>query len=114
MGNFVPSMTGISSELDCSEGWKVESRKNILVLERTNMISGSGSVSICLLRSFSPSSFIIRHSAPEIIEDAQAYPQSDMWSLGVLLYVMLSGQLPFKVGFPNIYFMAILLELLIN
>lgn len=34
--------------------------------------------------------------APEIIEEAQAFPQSDIWSFGVLLYVLLSGQLPFK------------------
>merc|ERR1712117_707406 len=36
------------------------------------------------------------YTAPEIIEEAQAYPQSDIWSFGVLLYVLLSGQLPFK------------------
>lgn len=35
-------------------------------------------------------------SAPEILKEAQAFPQSDVWSLGVLMYVLLSGQLPFK------------------
>lgn len=39
---------------------------------------------------------IHRFTAPEIIEEAQAFPQSDIWSFGVLLYVLLSGQLPFK------------------
>merc|ERR1739848_575076 len=37
------------------------------------------------------------YAAPEIIEEAKAYPQSDVWSLGVLLY----GQLPFKGESPD-------------
>merc|ERR1711915_1105027 len=34
------------------------------------------------------------YAAPEIIEEAKAFPQSDVWSLGVLLYVLMSGQHP--------------------
>merc|ERR1712112_783603 len=41
------------------------------------------------------------YAAPEIIEEAKAYPQSDVWSLGVLLYVLMSGQLPFKGESPE-------------
>merc|ERR1712241_452422 len=41
------------------------------------------------------------YAAPEIIEEAKAYPQSDVWSLGVLLYVLMSGQLPFKGETPE-------------
>merc|ERR1712242_224183 len=41
------------------------------------------------------------YAAPEIIEETKAYPQSDVWSLGVLLYVLMSGQLPFKGETPE-------------
>jgi len=41
------------------------------------------------------------YAAPEILEEAKAFPQSDVWSLGVLLYVLMSGQLPFKAETPE-------------
>jgi len=41
------------------------------------------------------------YAAPEILEEAKAFPQSDVWSLGVLLYVLMSGQLPFKGETPE-------------
>jgi len=41
------------------------------------------------------------YAAPEIIEEAKAYPQSDVWSFGVLMYVLMSGQLPFKGETPE-------------
>merc|ERR1712242_461720 len=41
------------------------------------------------------------YAAPEIIEEAQAFPQSDVWSLGVVLYVLMSGELPFKGETPE-------------
>lgn len=35
-------------------------------------------------------------TAPEVINDEPAFPQSDIWSLGVLTYIMLSGVSPFR------------------
>ncbi|XP_022920655.2 obscurin isoform X3 [Onthophagus taurus] len=36
------------------------------------------------------------YMAPEVLAEEPAFPLTDIWSLGVLMYVMLSGTLPFK------------------
>ncbi|KRT81300.1 Fibronectin domain-containing protein, partial [Oryctes borbonicus] len=36
------------------------------------------------------------YMAPEVLAEESAFPLTDIWSLGVLMYVMLSGTLPFK------------------
>ncbi|XP_047531484.1 obscurin isoform X5 [Vanessa atalanta] len=38
----------------------------------------------------------LEYKAPEIINDEAAYPQTDIWSLGVLAYILLSGVSPFR------------------
>ncbi|XP_037043462.1 obscurin isoform X3 [Bradysia coprophila] len=35
-------------------------------------------------------------TAPEIVNDEPAYPQTDIWSVGVLTYLLLSGTSPFR------------------
>lgn len=38
----------------------------------------------------------LEYKAPEIVNDEPAYPQTDIWSVGVLTYIMLSGVSPFR------------------
>lgn len=40
-------------------------------------------------------------SAPEVLGDEPAYPQTDIWSVGVLAYIMLSGTSPFRGNDEN-------------
>lgn len=35
-------------------------------------------------------------AAPEILNNEPAFPQSDIWSVGVLTYVLLSGVSPYR------------------
>jgi serine/threonine protein kinase len=41
----------------------------------------------------------LHFTAPEILNEEPAFPQSDIWSLGVLTYVLLSGVSPFRYWF---------------
>ncbi|XP_039752215.1 obscurin-like isoform X4 [Pararge aegeria] len=38
----------------------------------------------------------LEYKSPEIVNDEAAYPQTDIWSVGVLTYILLSGVSPFK------------------
>lgn len=55
--------------------------------QRTSKLGGT---MVSFERSYLP------FTAPEILNDEPAYPQSDIWSLGVLTYLLLSGVSPFS------------------
>ncbi|CAK1544365.1 unnamed protein product [Leptosia nina] len=38
----------------------------------------------------------LEYKAPEVINDEPAYPQTDIWTVGVLAYIMLSGVSPYR------------------
>ncbi|XP_034830900.2 obscurin isoform X4 [Maniola hyperantus] len=38
----------------------------------------------------------LEYKSPEVINDEPAYPQTDIWSVGVLTYILLSGVSPFR------------------
>lgn len=40
-------------------------------------------------------------TAPEVLAEEPAYPQTDIWSIGVLAYIMLSGTSPFRGSDEN-------------
>lgn len=44
---------------------------------------------------------ILSFIAPEILNEENAYPQTDIWSLGVIVYVLLSGVSPFVWSTEN-------------
>ena len=39
---------------------------------------------------------LMQYTSPEVINEEPAFPQSDIWSLGVLTYVLLSGVSPYR------------------
>ncbi|XP_072157516.1 protein Obscurin isoform X4 [Bemisia tabaci] len=43
-----------------------------------------------------PSNTCLDYDSPEVLCDEPAFPQSDIWSIGVLAYVLLSGKSPFR------------------
>lgn len=55
-------------------------------------ISKLGGTVVASDRSYLP------FTAPEILNEEPAFPQSDVWSLGVLTYLLLSGVSPFSGG----------------
>ena len=44
---------------------------------------------------------------PEILKEEQSGPSADLWSLGVIIFMMISGKSPFKGSNQNQTFMNI-------
>ncbi|XP_042558874.1 striated muscle preferentially expressed protein kinase isoform X2 [Clupea harengus] len=53
------------------------------------------------LRSYSRDLGTLEYSAPELLKGDVVGPPADMWGVGVLIYIMLSGRLPFQEKDPK-------------
>jgi tetratricopeptide (TPR) repeat protein len=49
----------------------------------------------------------VGYMSPEQVRGEEADPRSDVWALGIVLYEMLSGEMPFKGAYPEAIFYAI-------
>jgi eukaryotic-like serine/threonine-protein kinase len=49
----------------------------------------------------------VGYMSPEQTRGEEADPRSDVWALGIVLYEMLSGEMPFKGAYPEAIFYAI-------
>ncbi|XP_063067598.1 striated muscle preferentially expressed protein kinase-like isoform X3 [Engraulis encrasicolus] len=54
------------------------------------------------LRSYSRDLATLEYSAPELLKGDVVGPPVDMWGVGVLVYIMLSGRLPFQDKDPTL------------
>lgn len=87
---------------------------NILITEDgTPKIVDFGIAKICCdvkLRNNENASGTITYMSPEQVDNANIDTRSDIWSLGVVFYEMLTGQMPFKDNFKNAIMYSIMNE----
>ncbi len=83
---------GMSHLALCSENVMLAPDGDVEVAGFATLVSGEAR-----LAPLSEGTELVRHAAPEVLEGFAAGPAADVYSLGSLLYEMLSGQAPFEV-----------------
>uniref|UniRef100_A0A336KYA7 CSON000839 protein n=1 Tax=Culicoides sonorensis TaxID=179676 RepID=A0A336KYA7_CULSO len=62
----------------------------------TGIKPNNSSIAIMIMEKLQGANILTYLSTPEVLNEEPAYPQSDIWSVGVLTYVLLSGVSPFR------------------